>query len=354
MYKNIIHNDKMAKIPEILLIYTGGTIGMIKDYETNALKAFDFNHLYDKIPELNQLNCNIEAVSFKKPIDSSNMNTKYWVDIVEIIETYYDAKDGFVVLTGSDTMSYTSSAISFMIENLAKPIIFTGSQLPIGDLRTDAKENLITAIQIAASIDKKTNESNIKEVGLYFEYKLYRANRTTKINAEQFEAFTSPNYPPLAESGVHLKFNNNITQHITGDGKFTIRKNLEDAIVILKLFPGITKITVESILNIPNIKGVVLETYGSGNAPTEIWFIDLLKDALRKGIHIVDVTQCVGGSVILGHYETSIQLEKIGLISGKDITTESAIAKLMYLLGEKIPNKNFKSIFETALRGEMN
>lgn len=344
----------MTKTPEILLIYTGGTIGMIKDYSTNALKVFDFNHLYDKIPELNQLNCNIEAVSFNKPIDSSNMNTNYWIDIVEIIEENYESKDGFVVLTGSDTMSYTSSAISFMIENLAKPVIFTGSQLPIGDLRTDAKENLITAVQIAASIDEKTSESNIKEVGLYFEYKLYRANRTTKINAEQFEAFTSPNYPPLAESGVHLKFNNNNnTQHITGDGKFIIRKNLVDAIVVLKLFPGITKTTVKSILNIPNIKGVVLETYGSGNAPTEKWFIDLLKDALHNGIHIVDVTQCIGGSVILGHYETSVQLEKIGLINGKDITTESAIAKLMYLLGEKIPNEKFKNVFETALRGEM-
>jgi len=344
----------MTKIPEILLIYTGGTIGMIKDYDTNALKAFDFNHLYDKIPELNQLKCNIESISFERPIDSSNMNTNYWVDIVEIIQQNYDSKDGFVVLTGSDTMSYTSSAISFMIENLAKPIIFTGSQLPIGDLRTDAKENLITAVQIAASIDEKTKESNIKEVGLYFEYKLYRANRTTKINAEQFEAFTSPNYPPLAESGVHLKFNKSLTQHISGDGKLTFRKKLEDAIVILKLFPGITKTTVESILNIPNIKGVILETYGSGNAPTEKWFIDLLKAALNKGIHIVDVTQCVGGSVILGHYETSIQLEKIGLISGNDITTESAVAKLMYLLGEKIPKENFKTIFETSLRGEMN
>ena len=216
----------MTKIPEILIIYTGGTIGMIKDYTSNALKAFDFSHLYDKIPELKQLNCNIETISFKVPIDSSNMNTNYWIYIVEIIEKNYDSKDGFVVLTGSDTMSYTSSAISFMIENLSKPIIFTGSQLPIGDLRTDAKENLITAVQIAASIDENTNESNLKEVGLYFEYKLYRANRTTKINAEQFEAFTSPNYPPLAESGVHLKFNDSIKQHITGDGKFKIRKKL--------------------------------------------------------------------------------------------------------------------------------
>ena len=343
----------MTKIPEILLIYTGGTIGMIKDYETNALRAFDFKNLYDKIPELNQLQCNIEAISFMEPIDSSNMNTKYWVDIVEIIENNYDTKDGFVVLTGSDTMSYTSSAISFMIENLAKPIIFTGSQLPIGDLRTDAKENLITAVQIAASIDESTNESSIKEVGLYFEYKLYRANRTTKINAEQFEAFTSPNYPPLAESGVHLKFNENVTYPNYERNNLRIRKNLETDIVILKLFPGITKNTVKSILNIPNIKGVIIETYGSGNAPTEKWFISLLKKTLQKGVHIVDVTQCIGGSVILGHYETSVQLEKIGLISGKDITTESAVAKLMYLLGEKIPVKNFKTVFETPLRGEM-
>jgi L-asparaginase len=343
----------MTKIPEILLIYTGGTIGMIKDYKTNALRAFDFKNLYDKIPELNQLQCNIEAISFNEPIDSSNMNTNYWVDIVKIIEDNYDTKDGFVVLTGSDTMSYTSSAISFMIENLAKPIIFTGSQLPIGDLRTDAKENLITAIQIAASIDENTKESNIKEVGLYFEYKLYRANRTTKINAEQFEAFTSPNYPPLAESGVHLKFNENLTYPNYDRSILKIRKNLEEDIVILKLFPGITKNTIKSILNISNIKGVILETYGSGNAPTEKWFINLLKETLRKGIHIVDVTQCIGGSVILGHYETSVQLEKIGLISGKDITTESAVAKLMYLLGEKIPAKDFKAVFETPLRGEM-
>ncbi len=343
----------MTRTPEILLIYTGGTIGMIKDYETNALKAFDFNHLYDKIPELNQLNCNIETISFEKPIDSSNMNTRYWVDIVEIIEKNYTKKDGFVVLTGSDTMSYTSSAISFMIENLAKPVIFTGSQLPIGDLRTDAKENLITAVQIATSRNEKTNEPQVKEVGLYFEYKLYRANRTTKINAEQFEAFTSPNYPQLAESGVHLRFNEHLMFKNSNGSDLKVRKNLEDAIAILKLFPGITKEVVESILTIPSIKGVVLEAYGSGNAPTEKWFIDLLKEALQKGIHIVDVSQCAGGSVILGHYETSVQLEKIGVISGKDITTESAVAKLMYLMGEKIPKDDFKSIFETALRGEM-
>ncbi len=342
----------MTKKPEILIIYTGGTIGMVKDYESKALKAFDFDHLYENIPELNQLDCNIETISFKNPIDSSNMNTNYWVDIVEIIENYYDKKDGFVILTGSDTMSYTSSAISFMLENLNKPIIFTGSQLPIGDLRTDAKENLITAIQIASARDEN-GLPIVTEVGLYFEYKLYRANRTTKINAEQFEAFSSPNYPPIAESGVHLKFSRNLLYKSDQNRKLIVRKKLEDSIVILKLFPSITKEVVQSILEIPTIKGVVLETYGSGNAPTEKWFIDLLKKALLKGIYIIDVTQCIGGSVVLGQYETSIQLQKIGLINGKDITTESAIAKLMYLLGENTSKTEFKTFFETSLRGEM-
>jgi L-asparaginase len=340
-------------VPKILLIYTGGTIGMVKDYKTNALKAFDFDHLYEKIPELNQVQCDIEVISFKEPIDSSNMNTKYWIDIVDIIEENYDDKDGFVVLSGSDTMSYTSSAISFMIENLTKPIIFTGSQLPIGDLRTDAKENLITAVQIAASINEKTKRPSIQEVGLYFEYKLYRANRTTKINADLFEAFSSPNYPPLAESGVQLKFNENLIFNSNHEEQLKVRKELEDNIVILKLFPGITKDTVKSILTMSHIKGVILEAYGSGNAPTQKWFIELLEETLHRGVHVVDVTQCVGGSVILGLYETSRQLEKIGLINGKDITTESAVAKLMYLLGEKIQPHNFKRIFEKSLRGEM-
>ena len=225
----------MTKNPEILLIYTGGTIGMIKDYNSDALMPFDFNYLHDNIPELQQLQCNIETISFKKPIDSSNMNTGTWIEIAELIETNYHKKDGFVVLTGSDTMSYTSSAISFMFENLDKPVIFTGSQLPIGDLRTDAKENLITAIQIA-SAQNSNGKPIITEVGLYFEYKLYRANRTTKINAEQFEAFASPNYPALAESGVHLKFREELVLKVDRTEKLEVRKNLEDRIVILKLF----------------------------------------------------------------------------------------------------------------------
>lgn len=345
-------NDTMTIKPKILLLYTGGTIGMIKDYETNALKAFDFSQILEKIPELQQLNCDIKTISFKEPIDSSNMNTYYYVQIAETIEANYDNFDGFVVLTGSDTMSYTSSVISFMFENLQKPVIFTGSQLPIGDLRTDAKENLITSIEIASS--RKGGRPVISEVCLYFEYKLYRANRTTKINAEQFEAFTSMNYAPLAESGVHLSFNNHLLYRTSDRAmKLIVRKELEANIVILKLFPGITKAIVESIINIPNLKGMVLETYGAGNAPTYEWFLELLKEAISKGINIVNVTQCAGGSVILGHYETSIALQNIGIVDGKDITTEAAIAKMMYLLGEKLDKKAFKMVFETSLRGEI-
>ena len=342
----------MTNKPNILIIYTGGTIGMVKDYKSNALKAFDFSQIIDKIPELQQLNCKIESISFEEPIDSSNMNTQYYIDIVEIIEENYLEFDGFVVLTGSDTMSYISSTISFMFENLQKPVIFTGSQLPIGDLRTDAKENLITSIQIASA--RENNKPIVSEVCLYFEYKLYRANRSTKINAEQFEAFNSFNYPPLAESGVHLNFNENLLhQPKTIDEPLIIRKKLDTNIIILKIFPGITEKTINSILTIPDLKGVVLETYGSGNAPTEKWFIKLIKKAIDEGIRIVNVTQCAGGSVILGHYETSVQLKEIGLIDGKDITTESAIAKMMYLLGEKLSKNDFKHFFEKSLRGEI-
>jgi L-asparaginase len=342
----------MQKKPNILLVYTGGTIGMVKDYETGALRVFDFSQILERIPELRQLNCTIESVSFDTPIDSSNMNTECFVQIVEIIEANYNTFDGFVILTGSDTMSYVSSIVSFMFENLQKPVIFTGSQLPIGDLRTDAKENLITSIEIASS--RKNGKPYVSEVGLYFEYKLYRANRTTKINAEQFEAFTSLNYPPLVESGVHLNFNEYaLYQQKNDQPELIVRKKLDTNIVILKLFPGITENVVRSIINTKNLKGIILETYGAGNAPSEKWFLDVLREAVKKQVKIINVTQCVGGSVILGHYETSIALKKIGVVDGKDITTESAIAKLMYLLGEDLSKKHFKLFFEKSLRGEI-
>jgi len=261
------------------------------------------------------------------------MEPKYWIEIAKIIEKNYDSCDGFVVLHGSDTMSYSASALSFMLEYLAKPVVFTGSQLPIGDLRTDAKENLITAVQIASL--QHYNKPVIREVCLYFEYKLYRGNRTTKINAEHFEAFDSLNYPDLAESGVHLKVNH--------DRLF--QSNSRKKLVAERLL--------SSIFNTPNLKGVILETYGAGNCTTQKWFVDLLKKVISKGIHIVNVTQCSGGSVIMGQYETSEKLKRIGLISGKDITTEAAVCKLMYLLGQNISPNLFKTIYETSLRGEM-
>ncbi|UFH36424.1 asparaginase [Flavobacterium acetivorans] len=336
---------------KILLIYTGGTIGMRKDFDTGALKAFNFSKLLQRIPELKQLDCDIETFSFKKPIDSSNMNPEKWGEIATVIEANYSKFDGFVVLHGSDTMSYSASAMSFMLENLAKPVIFTGSQLPIGDLRTDAKENLITAIQIASL--QNNGKPVISEVCLYFEYKLYRGNRTTKINAEHFKAFTSPNYPALMESGVHLKMRSELFLTKNDDKELLVHKQLDNNVVIVKMFPGMSEVVLSAIFDIPNLKGIVLETYGSGNAPSEDWFLNLLVKAINKGLHVVNVTQCSGGSVNMGQYETSTSMKEIGVISGKDITTEAAITKLMYLLSQNIPQNEFKTVFETPLRGEI-
>ena len=324
---------------------------MIKDSLTGALKAFDFKELLNNIPEINLLDCNVATVSFETPIDSSNMNIEHWQNIASLIEENYNSFDGFVVLHGSDTMSYSASALSFMLENLGKPVVFTGSQLPIGDLRTDAKENLITAIQIA-SLQKK-GKPIIQEVCLYFEYKLYRGNRTTKISAEHFNAFASPNFPELAESGVHLRVNENIILKGQNNKKLIVNKQLDDNVFVLKLYPGINENVLKAIININNIKGIILETYGAGNALSEKWFVDLLQEAINNNIHVINVTQCSGGTVLMGQYETSTKLKNIGVISGFNITTEAAITKLMYLLGQNVSNSVFKTIFETSLRGEM-
>lgn len=341
----------MKQKSNILLIYTGGTIGMIKDFETGALRNFNFNELLDHIPELQLLDCTIETTSFDEPIDSSNMDPKYWVVLATMIEQDYARFDGFVVLHGSDTMSYTASALSFMLENLAKPVIFTGSQLPIGDLRTDAKENLITSIQIAAL--QENGRPLLTEVGLYFEYKLYRANRTTKINAEHFEAFASLNFPCLVESGVNLVVNYDDLYKVNRRKKLRVHKNLASDILLIKMFPGINEATVKHLFSYPNAKGVILETYGSGNLTNAPWFVAALKQVIAAGIPVINVTQCSGGSVAMGLYETSTALKRMGVISGRDITTEAALAKLMYLLGEGISSEEMKTVFETSLRGEM-
>ena len=335
----------------ILIIYTGGTIGMVQDPKDGILRPFDLKRIMRQIPEIDGLGYHIEAVSFNPPIDSSDIDTETWSRIAEIIENHYKNFDGFVVLHGTDTMAYSASALSFMLENLTKPVIFTGAQLPIGALRTDGKENLITSIVIAGT--REYGKPVIPEVCIYFESKLSRGNRTTKVNAEQFNAFQSPNYPYLAKAGVHLVFHR---EHARYPGKFRkllVHKKLNNNIAILKLFPGITPQLLDSILGYEGLKGVILETFGTGNAPTKQWFIERIKKAVDKGIIILNVTQCNMGSVEMGRYETSRYLLNAGVISGYDITTEAATAKLMVLLAQNLKNEEVKMHLNRSLKGEI-
>ncbi len=334
----------------VLVIYTGGTIGMIKDPLTGALTPFNFDALYRHIPILENFNCRIDTHCFDPLIDSSNMNPAFWVSLAEVIEENYERYDGFVVLHGTDTMAYTASVLSFMLENLNKPVVFTGSQLPMGVLRTDGRENFINAIEIASAHEDDT--PIVPEVSICFENRLMRGNRTNKFNAENFNAFLSGNYPLLAQVGVHIRYNQ---QYILKPNfkKLKVHRNLDPNVAILKLFPGITENVVKSILNIHGLKALILETYGAGNAPTDKWFLDALADAVNRGITIFNVTQCKGGSVEMGKYETSAQLEGIGVVGGYDITTESAIAKTMFLLGEGYTGSELSKRLQSPLRGEL-
>jgi len=336
--------------PSILIIYTGGTIGMIKDEETGALVPFNFDDIYYQIPVLNKIDCQLQFYCFEPIMDSSNMNPDAWVELVQIIENNYEQYDGFVILHGSDTMAFTASALSFMLENLNKPVIFTGSQLPLGEIRTDGRENFLTSIEIAAA---KVDETPIvPEVCIYFENQLLRANRTVKYNSDFFHAFVSGNYPSLAEVGININFKkNNILK--PNFKKLKVHKKMDDNVGILKLFPGISVQFINSILSTPGLKAIVLETFGSGNAPSNDGFIKLIKEAIYNGLIVVNVTQCMTGIVEQGKYATSSELQKIGVTSGKDISTEAAITKLMYLLGKYQDTEEVKTLFQTSLRGEL-
>lgn len=335
----------------ILLIYTGGTIGMIHSVDTGALESFNYKHLLRHIPELDKCDVEIDSYVFDKIIDSSDMHPDVWVKLVEVIKENYDKYTGFVILHGTDTMAYTASALSFMLLNLSKPVILTGSQLPIGDLRTDGKENLLTSIEIASALEN--GKPIVQEVCIFFENHLMRGNRTTKVNAENFNAFHSFNYPNLVDVGIHIKYEHVYIKKNEENKSLVTLTKYDPNVVVLTLFPGIQESTVRAQLSIPGLKGVVLKTFGSGNAPRQEWLLNLLKDATDRGIVIVNVTQCMEGAVDMSRYETGRQLMDTGVVSGGDITTESALVKLMILLGNESDINRVREGMTKSIAGEI-
>lgn len=336
----------------ILIIYTGGTIGMVKN-ENDAFVPFNFSHALEKIPELNELDLQITVVSFPELIDSSNINIKDWQSLGAIIFENHEHYDGFVILHGTDTMAYTASALSYMFEGLDKPIVLTGAQIPIGQLRSDARDNLITSLQIASA--KKEGVSVIQEVVIYFDFFLIRGNRSQKVRSSTFSAFESQNYPHLASSGIFIEYHeaNFLQLSDKRNEKVIFRDGFDPNVIVLKIFPGITSQVIGHMLSLDSLKGIVLESYGSGNAMTDGWFIELLSDCIKRGVIVYNVSQCSGGEVIPGRYDSSKRLMDVGVISGGDITTEAALTKLMFLLANESDASKIKAMLEFPLRGEM-
>lgn len=346
-------NKLGSRKPRILMIYTGGTIGMKENAETGALEPFDFNHLLENVPRIKRLDYDIDSYQFEHPIDSSAMNPTHWEQIARVVEDNYDKYDGFVVLHGTDTMAYTASALSFMFENIRKPVVITGSQLPIGEVRTDGEENLITALQVAAAKDEN-EEPMVQEVAILFEDYLWRGNRATKHSSDNFNAFKSSNYPRLAKVGLGIAYRREVMWRANNDRPFHVNYGMDTNVAYLDLFPGINENIVRHLLSAPGLKGLVMKTFGSGNGPTAPWFRKALKEAVDRGIVIVNVSQCENGSVLPTRYEAGFGLEQAGVISGHDLTSEAAITKLMFLFGQGLEADEVKVAMENSISGEMN